>query len=359
MKYNLHIILHIILTSFLISNTTTITGIIVDENEKPIPGVNIYSENKGTTTDENGIFLLEVDQLNDFTVSHIAYKIINVSPETNFMTITLKSVVLHGDKIVVLSGFEHSLLRDVTSSITVINQFRLDENPGEHFQYYINSISNLNWASGTSRPKYFQIRGIGERSLYSGEGPPNVSVGFMIDDIDFSGIGMPSMLYDMRQIEIFKGPQSTLYGPNSMAGLISMYSNSPSPYFTGNVFTEMGTDNTKNFGIVLNNPLGKHLSSRISLFNSTSNGFRTNVFHERENTNGKHEGFIRSKFLWTPLIKLKFKLTVYYANLNNNYDVWAPNNNEDYITYSNKLGKDDQETNALSLKSKYKSYKIL
>ena len=58
MKYNLHIILHIILTSFLISNTTTITGIIVDENEKPIPGVNIYSENNGTTTDENGIFLL-------------------------------------------------------------------------------------------------------------------------------------------------------------------------------------------------------------------------------------------------------------------------------------------------------------
>ena len=118
----------------------------------------------------------------------------------------------------------------------------------------------------------------------------------MIDDIDFSGIGMPSMLYDMRQIEIFKGPQSTLYGPNSMAGLISMYSISPSPYFTGNIFTEIATDNTQNIGFVLNNPLGKHLSSRISIFNSTSNGFRTNVFHNRENTNGKDERFIRSKF---------------------------------------------------------------
>ena len=48
---------------------------------------------------------------------------------------------------------------------------------------------------GTSRPRYFQLRGIGELEQY--QGAPNPSVGFLIDDIDFSGIGMPATLFDV------------------------------------------------------------------------------------------------------------------------------------------------------------------
>ena len=51
----------------------------------------------------------------------------------------------------------------------------------EHFQDLINHVPNLNFAGGTSRPRYFQIRGIGERSQYFGEGSPNHSVSYEID----------------------------------------------------------------------------------------------------------------------------------------------------------------------------------
>ena len=75
----------------------------------------------------------------------------------------------------------------------------------------------MNWAGGTSRPRYFQIRGVGERSHYFGEGPPNFSVGFVLDDIDLSGLGMAGIMHDIKQVEIFKGPQSSVYGPNAVS----------------------------------------------------------------------------------------------------------------------------------------------
>ena len=89
-------------------------------------------------------------------------------------------------------------------------------------QEITHKVSNLNYAQGTSRPRYYQIRGLGELSQFSGEGAPHFYVGYSIDNIDFSGIGMLGNLFDIKQIEVFKGPQSTLFGQNSMGGQINI-----------------------------------------------------------------------------------------------------------------------------------------
>jgi len=46
-------------------------------------------------------------------------------------------------------------------------------------------VPSLSWAGASSRPRYFQLRGIGELEQY--QGAPNPSVGFLVDEIDFSG----------------------------------------------------------------------------------------------------------------------------------------------------------------------------
>ena len=88
-------------------------------------------------------------------------------------------------------------------------------------------VPNLNWSGGTSRPRYFQLRGIGELEQY--QGAPNPSVGFLIDDIDFSGVGMPATLFDVEQVEVLRGPQGTRYGANALAGLIKIKTHDATP----------------------------------------------------------------------------------------------------------------------------------
>ena len=95
----------------------------------------------------------------------------------------------------------------------------------QHFEELVSVVPNLNWSGDGHRARYFQIRGVGELEQY--EGAPNPSVGFLIDDIDFSGIGTIATLYDIERVEVLRGPQGSRYGANALAGLIYVQSTEP------------------------------------------------------------------------------------------------------------------------------------
>src|SRR6202162_5036056 len=124
------------------------------------------------------------------------------------------------EEIVVTSGLRSTSVAEMPQSVTVIDQGTLRGAGVQHFEDVLGLIPDLNWAAGTSRPRFFQLRGIGEVEQY--QGAPNPSVGFLIDDIDFSGVGMPATLFDVQQIQVLRGPQGTTYGANALAGLISV-----------------------------------------------------------------------------------------------------------------------------------------
>ncbi|MEM1089696.1 MAG: Plug domain-containing protein, partial [Pseudomonadota bacterium] len=150
------------------------------------------------------------------------------------------------EEIVVTASLRESQsLLDVPVSVTVLDD-ELKAGGVQHFQEVMDRVPNLNWSSASNRPRFFQLRGIGERSQY--EGAPNPSVGFVVDDIDFSGLGLVGTLFDTERVEVLRGPQGTRYGANALAGLIYVQTAAPSfdPHF--DVRATGGTEGTLGLG---------------------------------------------------------------------------------------------------------------
>src|SRR5258708_26241758 len=97
------------------------------------------------------------------------------------------------EEIVVTAGLRSTSVAELPQSVTVIDRDTLRAAGVQHFEDVLGLIPALNWAAGTSRPRFFQLRVIRELEQY--QGAPNPSVGFLIDDIDFSGVGMPATLF--------------------------------------------------------------------------------------------------------------------------------------------------------------------
>ncbi len=104
------------------------------------------------------------------------------------------------------------------ASLTVLDPDAIAAGSVQHFEELAPLVPNLNWSGEGSRARYFQIRGTGELEQY--DGAPNPSVGFIVDDIDLSGIGGAATSFDVDRIEVLRGPQGTRYGANALAGLI-------------------------------------------------------------------------------------------------------------------------------------------
>jgi iron complex outermembrane receptor protein len=251
------------------------------------------------------------------------------------------------EEIVVTAALRSVPVSDLPQSVTVLGENTLRTAGVQHFQDVLGLIPDLNWAAGTSRPRFFQLRGIGEVEQY--QGAPNPSVGFLIDDIDFSGVGMPATLFDTQQIEVLRGPQGTAYGANALAGLISVRTVDPGTEFELNSEITGATYDTRAASIAVGDGFAAGAAGwRLVAQQFLSDGFRHNAYLNQNSTNGYDEGTLRGKLHWQLTDDLQADLTLMHANINNGYDAWSIYNT--YTTYSNQPGRDAQLSNGAALR---------
>ena len=252
------------------------------------------------------------------------------------------------ETITVNADFRPAELQETTSSVTVITPVEIQKRSAQHLENVLNLAPNVNSSSGASRAHYFQIRGIGERSQF--ETPINPSVGLTVDGIDYSRSGSAGTLFDMKQVEILRGPQGTRFGANALAGMIVMESNEPTAQTEAHVEFTTGNFGTVTKGVAVGGTLIENkLLGRISLHKHDSDGYMENTYLDRDDTQNQDELNGTAQLKWLASEDLTFNLTAKHFDIDNGYDAF--NFDNDFTTESDNPGKDTLKSDALSLKA--------
>ena len=246
------------------------------------------------------------------------------------------------DRIRVTAEFRDLDLSDLAGSATIIDADRIDQREARHLEQVLNLAPNVNFSAGASRGRFFQIRGIGERSQFVE--PINPSVGLVVDGIDLTGLGGAATTLDIEQIEILRGPQGTLFGANAMAGLINLVSASPSETLGGHISLGIAERGGRDVEGVVSGPIGEDSGFRLAYGSTQSDGTQHNGFLGISHTARIDEQTLRGKVRWQPTQALGLDLTALLLDIDNGYDGFSLDNTRE--TLSDQPGFDQQETAA-------------
>ncbi len=246
----------------------------------------------------------------------------------------------------VTADFREASVVDIPSSITVISEKTIADRSATHLEELLNVAPNVNFSSGASRGRFYQIRGIGARSQY--KEPLDSSVGLVVDGIDFSNLGLAAGLMDVDQVEVLRGPQGTRYGSNAMAGMINIKTQDPTDTFEGKVNATLGNYGTSTLGAVLSGGLSETVNGRLAAQRHRSDGYMENDFLGRDDISNINETAVRAKIQWQTTDDLTTEVGLTYLNIDNGYDAFSLTH--DRHTRSDQPGEDKQESTALSVK---------
>ena len=253
------------------------------------------------------------------------------------------------EEVVVMADYRDLNDAQLATSITVISSAVVRQRAAQHFEEIINSIPNFNVSGGTGRSRFFQIRGIGERSQFIE--PINPSVGLLIDNVDYSGAGSIATMMDVDQIEVLRGPQGTRYGANALAGLINITTRNPEPEYATSLKANVGDYGHRTLGLTTTGPITALSSFRLAAETHQSDGYYANSFVNRDDVNQRDETSLRGKLqlISAPGADLAWEtlLTLANTNVDNGYDAFTLDNSR--TTLSDQPGHDRQESTSLAL----------
>lgn len=169
---------------------------------------------------------------------------------------------------------------------------------GEDIQALSGKIPGLyaESSNGRAAPRFY-IRGLGNTDFDLAASQP---VSVIMDDVVMENVILKSFpLFDIEQAEVIRGPQGTLFGRNTTAGIVKFSSVKPTQDFEAYTKATIGSYGTINVEGAAGGGLTDELSARISLMNQNRDDWVDNGFTgEKDFTGGHDEKAGRLQFLY-------------------------------------------------------------
>ncbi|WP_147821786.1 TonB-dependent receptor [Salidesulfovibrio onnuriiensis] len=249
-------------------------------------------------------------------------------------------------------------IQDVPVGVSAFSDVDLDEHGIGGFHDLIDQVPNL-FIRKNSADNAIVIRGISSfaGSLYS-------TAGFYVDGVNYPIHQMQDMDFmDIERVEVLKGPQGTLYGRNSQAGVVNIITKQPGNEFSAKAFTDIGMWDANGGKLIFkegfsaNLPLvDEKLSMRISAQKEDSNGWMRNVYKDTDAKETDHlSGRMTTR--WTPSDDLGISFMVEGRKKHDGLGVYRYTDGP-YATKRNELAwnggnRNTVEANAQMLKVEY------
>lgn len=281
-----------------------------------------------------------------FTLSLLASSVAAYAQQTNVSN-TSDSTPSDIERVIVSGDFRQTTLDQLSASATILDQERLRSRQPSHIDSVLNSIPNVNFAAGASRGRFVQIRGIGERSQFAE--PINPSVSFIVDEFDFSGLAAAGLIFDTKQLEVYRGPQATLYGTGALAGAVKLSSNDVGSDAPDYVEARIGNKESYRIEGATGDDINTDWGYRVALVHNRSDGFVENTFLNRSDTANIDETALRFVVEGSVDERTTLALTYRWYDIDNGYDAFSLDN--DNKTLSDEPGFDEHQTHAVSARS--------
>ena len=232
------------------------------------------------------------------------------------------------EEITVTARKQEQRAFDVPLSLSVLRGEGLDRlrASGMDIRFLTNRTPSLQVMSGFGRIyPYFFIRGLGNTDFDMNASQP---VSVMHDGIVLENPWLKGHpIFDVERVEVLRGPQGTLFGRNTPAGIVKVESARPTWEWEGYGRLSYGRFNSVNFEGALSGPLiPSVLAARASLLVQRRSDWIDNTYTGKDNALGGYADIAgRVQFVWTPVENFSGRFKVHVRDFDGNARLFRAN----------------------------------
>ena len=232
------------------------------------------------------------------------------------------------DEVTVTAQRREENQQDVPISITTVPEDRLQQilQGADDIRALATRVPGLYAESSNGRvaPRFY-IRGLGNTDFDLAASQP---VSVVLDDIVMENVVLKSFpLFDVKQVEVLRGPQGTLFGRNTPAGIVKIDTVRPGDEFGGFISGSIGRFATAKVEAAVGGPLvDDRLSYRASFLYQRRNDWVDNGATGDEDVFGGFSDIAgRLQLRWTPTDSIDALLNFHARNLKGTSELFRAN----------------------------------
>lgn len=227
-------------------------------------------------------------------------------------SVSLEGITVYGEK-------QEKDLQEIPTSVGVVSSYEIESSTIQEFNDVYNRLANVSALRGGNE-SLFTVRGISVQGL--SDNPNNFTAGVYVDDVALDNLSIrygAMSIWDIEQVEFYRGPQGTLQGRSALNGALHLKTVEPSYERDVKARAIYGSHDTQRLSVAGGTAIvDDELAFRVSIDDYRSDGYAKNITRNEDDYAGFDRQTKRAKLLWEPKGLDKLRVLLSHSRTKNN-----------------------------------------